>query len=274
MISISARSLLTAALLLNCGVTCAAPYLTVDTSASVGDGYYQTGYDADTVYRAASGPVEVASSTSYSGSAWPSGTINSTSLAQARADYGALRIYGYNTGVGGANAGAIFSDDWRISNPALDGTWGDLYVTVSVHGLLAGTADAQILLGEECLASGSGCRLLITTSGTTVGEFGFPIHFLYGTPFNIIINLSGSARAGGLTGSTLDLWSTAWISGLRLLDTAGGSVTDYTLTAVSGHDYGFGAREGSGIPVPAPLVLMAAAAAPLVLARLRAARQR
>ena len=67
MISISARSLLTAALLLNCGVTCAAPYLTVDTSASVGDGYYQTGYDADTVYRAASGPVEVASSTSYSG---------------------------------------------------------------------------------------------------------------------------------------------------------------------------------------------------------------
>ncbi|HPP83152.1 MAG TPA: hypothetical protein PLZ50_06240, partial [Rubrivivax sp.] len=49
-----------------------------------------------------------------------------------------------------------------------------------------GADDAQILLGEECLASGSGCRLLITTSGTTVGEFGFPIHFLYGTPFNII----------------------------------------------------------------------------------------
>jgi hypothetical protein len=239
------------------GTAGANPYLTVETSASVGDGYYQKGYDSDQVYRNTTNPsVETSSSAAYSGPAWGGGTIDSSSVAWAKAEYGKLHSNGYNYGVGGANANAIFSDDWTISSPTLNGTWGDLYVSVTLKGIMSGNASAQVVLGEECLASGTGCRLVFTgpgSNGTTAtmqsGTFGFPIHFQYGTPHNIIISLGATASAGGLQGSKFDLSETAWISGLDLRDVNGQAVTNYTLSAASGHSYGFGNQ--SAVPLPA-----------------------
>lgn len=263
---------LIAALALGAASAAATPYLTVRTSASVGDGYYQTGYDADEIIKATSGPVTTSSSAAYAGAAWGGGTINSMSDAMARADYGLLGVKGSNKGVGGGIAGAVFSDDWIISNPALTGMPADLFVTVKVEGPFGGNASAAILLGEECLASGGGCRIIVNPASTlTEGTFGFPIHFKFGTPLNIILNLGGEAHAGGLVGSSFDLGSTAWISGLevrRVASDGGGVVAEYTLSAASGHDYGFGSAP-SRVPEPATSALAALAIGAIAVLRRR-----
>lgn len=241
----------------------AVPYLTVSTQASVGDGYYTIGSpDVDQIYRAAPpvmGPITIASSASYAGQAWPytGQMINSTSNSMARAGYGELGVAGSNYGSGGAVANAIFSDDWVISNSALTGTPGDLYVTVTMEGHFSGNGSAAVLLGEECLASGSGCRIVANPlAGLTIGTFGFPIHFMYGSPLNIILSLGGAAGPGGLTGSVFDLGSTAWISDIDVRDSAGATVLEYGLSAASGHDYGFGRAPETQVPVPATLALL------------------
>lgn len=257
-----------------------APYLTVSTQASVGDGYYTIGSpDVDVIYRAAPpvpGPITITSAASYAGQAWPytGQMINSTSESMARAGYGQLGVAGSNYGSGGAVANAIFSDDWVVSNLALTGTPGDLYVTVTMEGHLSGDASAAVLLGEECLASGSGCRIVANPSaGTTIGTFGFPIHFTYGSPLNIILSLGGAAGAGGLAGSVFDLASTAWISGIDVRDASGAPVQEYGLTAASGHDYGFGRASETQVPVPATLGLLGVGLAGLA-ARFRSAPAR
>jgi hypothetical protein len=232
----------------------ASPILKADVSATAGDGYYQTVNNQITGTTSVTVPIVLSITASQTNT---DPTPNSYGEARARADYGSLGVYVSGSGAagGGGNAFAEFWDLWTITKPGVSGA-GKAYITVSLDGTFtnnSGYAGAAVLRGEECLASsGTGCRLtwsdLYGNGGNGTGTFGFPIEFTYGTPFDVILKLVGNAAPG----DTVDVYNSAKITGLQLLDSNGNVVTGFDMTAASGHNYGFGAP----IPIPAAVWLL------------------
>ena len=143
-----------------CSFANAAPILKADVSATAGDGYYQTVNNSIIGTTSITVPI-VLSITASQTNTTP--TPNSYGIAQARADYGSLGVYVSGSGAAGAggNAFAEFWDLWTITKPGVSGL-GQAYITVSLDGTFtnnSGYAGAAVLRGEECLSSGTGCRL-------------------------------------------------------------------------------------------------------------------
>lgn len=231
------------------------PVLRTTVSASAGHEYLAVDkpHDEDLSDR---GPLSSAVDAAWSG-AEGSGVGSAKSVA----DFGKLgvRVSGQwlgGTGIGGGTASASFEDLWTIDAPGLTGTTGSARVSVSVDGLRQSDMPytlVHVLMGYECLAGGAGCRLDFSEGGGTQ-TFGFPVPFKFGETFQFVLTMNGSTSASRFYPTSLiDFLQTANVSGLDVRDASGAPVTQFTMSARSGHDYGL-----ASVPEPRTWALLAA----------------
>jgi hypothetical protein len=236
--------------------TQAAPYLKTNNYVQITD--WNTGTAANVTppdKYAATGPLyNDTGLVSYAGA---------EAQAKSRADYGVLGFYAYadpkgsNTSAAGWG-GAMFYDTFTISKPSLNGQQGSLNVWVDITGRVVGS------IAHPGVSAGAswGVQFLddyysrveswdySTNSGRQNyhGYINHTVSFVYGQAFDMAIVFDAGANNAG---QVADYYNTMTMNmaGSLVRDASGNAVTDYTVTAASGHNY--------ALPEPATIMVMA-----------------
>lgn len=238
---VAALFLLFTAVLLVCPAH-ASPYLALNATVQLsGPGEGITSNIPD--QNAASGPIYIDTGV------WSLGQANGR--FKAHADYGQLGVSG-DTSMGDyrsvdAYGGAMFVDTWTISDPALTGTPGTLKVWVDVDGTITGSGSIWGGRWRVGFLNDYSNSLWSDIKGQSYhGFMNTTLQFTYGVPFEFGIQLAGDAWNGG----NVEYYDTMALNmgQSQVLDSAGSQVTDYTMTADSGHVY---------VPEPGTLSVLA-----------------
>ncbi len=191
--------------------------------------------------------------------------------ADAVANYGSLRAFAYKLSTSdidaSTSASARFTDTWTIGSASLTATTGHLNIWVDVDGEIQGA------FLHPGVSGGSGWGIQLTDSSySNVSSWDYAtnsgreeyhgylnqqINFIYGQPFTISIDFSvfaGSSYNGAGGENFADYLHTAALNmgKSQVLDASGAAVSEFTLTAASGHDY----LTPSAVPEPATILLL------------------
>lgn len=181
-----------------------------------------------------------------------------------------------------ASATASFFDSWYISAPGqLAGATGSLDVTIG----LSGSRDYSRYIDYTNL----NLQLTNYTAGqsrsvddASPGTYVLSIPVVLGQWNNIQLNLLAEASSAWLADSwsvispggeqSVDFLHTASVDGITLRDGNGAAISDFSLSALSGHDYlPATPPPPAGIPEPGALALVCTALGGLALRRRKAA---
>jgi len=226
-------------------------------------------------------PQDASGTATLSGTFGPS-SAQETVSADAHAGYGVLNASASSLySVSGTpesdfiTANSSFEDILTISDPALNGQAGDLYVSYSLDGQISGSAFAVVLTQGGTSPAQQVQEYDSSVDGTFSAAA--PIQFVYGQAFDLSMQLSVSAGTptaygvlNAVTGSgtgSANFFNTFVLTGLDPTDAHGDPVTGAEFSSQSGATYSV----DGVVPEPSTMVLLLLGFAAIFVATRRSA---
>lgn len=184
-----------------------------------------------------------------------------------------------------ANGGASFGELLSINYAPLTGTVGFLQLgytldaiaaftgtlgsSTGVLGLYAYTCSDFNLIGGAVCVDPNFVEQNASYQSSVHGSFVFPKYFkfVYGTPFDLAINMFATTDSGPGSSAVIDAAHSFALSGLKLYDVNGNPVNGPSFSSGSGTQY----TQNGIVPEPGAVVLVSAGLAGFIISRLRRA---